>query len=155
MMATIILSLGSNLGNTKDNINNAYILIEKHVGKIIKKSDFLTTKPWGFKSSNLFTNTCIEVETTLNPMECLKEINLIENKLGRLRYKQAGYNDRTIDIDILFYDDEVIDTKELTIPHPLLHLRDFVLIPLRQIAPNYIHPTLKIPVKDIKISAEK
>lgn len=154
-MATIILSLGSNLGSGKDNINKAYQLIEKHLGKITKQSDYITTRPWGFQSNNLFTNTCIEVKTIFLPMDCLQIINSIEYKLGRVRYNTVGYNDRVIDIDILFYDDMIIQTPKLIIPHPLLHLRDFVLIPLKQIEPNFIHPVLKVAIKDIKIGNQE
>lgn len=148
----LVLSFGSNLGKRKQTIEQAYKLLEETVGRMISKSAFIETKPWGFTSDNLFINSVACFSTKLSCEDVLKEIHNIESVLGRKRNNEAGYQSRTIDIDILFYNDEVIETKDLVVPHPLLHKRDFVLIPLREVMPNYLHPILKQKIKDIKVS---
>ncbi|MBR1769536.1 MAG: 2-amino-4-hydroxy-6-hydroxymethyldihydropteridine diphosphokinase [Bacteroidales bacterium] len=145
----LILSFGANLGERKKNIETAYGLIEKRIGKMIKKSSFFETEPWGFDSQNLFINSVAGFVTVKNPFDCLKEINCIEALLGRERLNEAGYSSRTMDIDIIFYNDLVIETKELIIPHPLMHKRNFVLEPLKEIYPQFIHPLLKKAISDI------
>lgn len=148
----LVLSLGSNLGDRKQTIEKAYQLLEKTVGRLLKKSAFIETKPWGFTSENLFINTVACYSTKLSCEEALRKIHEIEFILGRKRSNEAGYQSRTIDIDILFYNDEVIETKDLIVPHPLLHKRDFVLTPLKEVLPDFIHPVLRQKIKDIKIS---
>lgn len=148
----LVLSLGSNLGDRKQTIEKAYQLLEQAIGKILKKSSFIETKPWGFTSENFFINTVACYSTKLSCEEALRKIHEIEFILGRKRSNEAGYQSRTIDIDILFYNDEVIETKDLVVPHPLLHKRDFVLTPLKEVLPDFIHPVLRQKIKDIKIS---
>jgi 2-amino-4-hydroxy-6-hydroxymethyldihydropteridine diphosphokinase len=139
-MALIYLGLGSNLGQKEEFINQAFIEIEKQIGFIKARSAFFSSEPWGFISSNNFLNACIAVETTLTPQRCLITIKEIERRLGRLKIVSEGYKDRVIDIDILFYDQIILHEDHLTIPHPLLHQRLFVLNPLSEIAPNLLHP---------------
>ncbi len=129
----IVLSFGSNLGDKKNNILKAYKLLERELGTMIKCSSFLETKAWGFESNETFVNSCAKFSTTLTPFESLKVINAVEHKLGRTRSNGAGYEDRVIDIDIIFFNNETIDTSELKIPHPLWEVRDFVKIPLKEI----------------------
>lgn len=148
-MSVIILGFGSNIGNRQETISKSYALLNQELGKIIKCSEFITTKAWGFQSDNLFVNSCAEFQTKFSAIKCLHIINSIESRLGRIRHENICYEDRTIDIDILFYDNNIINTKDLVVPHPLLHLRDFVLIPLKQIEPYFVHPVLKIAIKDI------
>ena len=146
----IVLAFGSNLGEREGLILSAYRLLEEELGELIKKSSFIETSPWGFESENSFINSVAVFETQKTPFEALEICNRIEKELGRERNpEQKGYQNRTIDIDILFYEDIILDTPTLKIPHPLIAERDFVLIPLKEILPNLIHPVLKKEIKDI------
>ena len=140
------LSLGSNLGNKKLQIDNAIQLIADRVGEVIKQSSWYETSPWGFSSDDNFLNIALKVNTNLWAEEVFQNIAGIEQQLGRKR-KGVGYASRVIDIDILFYDDCVINQESLTIPHPRLHLRRFVLIPMNEIEPDLIHPILNKSIK--------
>lgn len=136
-MATLYLSLGTNLGDRQKNLSCALELIGREVGTVVSASDPIETEPWGFESPNSFLNMAIKVDTTLQPTEVLHATQEIERKLGRTRKTTDGeYHDRLIDIDILLYDDLVMNTPELTIPHPLMYEREFVMKPLLQIAPE-------------------
>lgn len=149
-MTKVYLGLGTNLGDMESNLRNALLEIEKRIGSIGSQSAFYLTEPWGFESSNKFLNMVVEINTDLTPFELLSATQAIEKNLGRQSKSLNGmYSDRLIDIDILFYGQEVIRDEVLTIPHPLLHKRDFVLIPLKEIAPEWIHPVLGCPVSDI------
>ena len=138
-MATMYLSLGTNLGDRRRNLSCALELIADEVGTILSASDIIETDPWGFESPHAFLNMAVKVETNLQPLQALHATQQIERRLGRDR-KTAGreYHDRLIDIDILLYDDLVMDTPELTIPHPLMYQRPFVMEPLSQIAPELV-----------------
>ena len=128
------ISLGSNLGNKEDNLTKAVSLISEKVGKVVRRSSFYYSEPWGFQSENSFVNLCIAVETSLAPLDLLHSTQLIERTMGRTRKSKDGlYHDRIIDIDILLYGDQHISLPELQIPHPLMTRRDFVMIPLREI----------------------
>ena len=131
----VYLGLGSNLGDRKANIARAIELIQERVGQIVKQSSIIETTPWGFTSGNKFLNCVILCETTLLPFPLLKVTQQIERELGR-HYKGGAYRDRSMDIDILLYDDVTIDTPDLQIPHPLMEKRDFVMIPLNEIKPR-------------------
>ena len=131
---TIYLGLGSNIGNRKRNMRDAIQYLESIVGTLVRQSDLFETEPWGFDSPNLFINMCVCMETPLSPRQLLEATQSIEKKMGRTSKAEAGeYADRIIDIDILIYDDLKINDGDLVIPHPLMHERDFVMIPLRQI----------------------
>lgn len=133
-MHTVYLSLGSNLGDKEQNLASAVSEIARRIGDITDQSAFLETEPWGFDSKNTFLNAAVRVETELSPYELLNATQQIERDLGRKQKSEKGqYHDRIIDIDILLYDDLHIQTPELTIPHPLMQQRDFVLIPLKEI----------------------
>jgi 2-amino-4-hydroxy-6-hydroxymethyldihydropteridine diphosphokinase len=138
--ATIYLSLGSNLNQPKQNILNAYNLIEKEIGVITKKSNFLENEAQGFHSETKFINTAIEVLTNLTPLETLKKTQQIETELGRKNKTSTHYESRIIDIDLLLFNSEKIHVENLEIPHPLMHERDFVLIPMMEIAPYKVVP---------------
>ena len=142
-MTTAYLGLGTNIGNKKENLTRAIEALSLALGPCTAQSTFIETAPWGFDSDNAFLNCAVAFETELTPLELLDTTERIERELGRT-IKSAGgiYHDRTIDIDILLYGNVVIDTPRLTIPHPLMHLRDFVLEPLAEIAPEAIHPAL-------------
>ena len=133
------LSLGTNLGDRHENLSRAQELIGREVGTVVSASDIIETEPWGFESSNRFLNMAVKVETTLQPLEVLHTTQEIERKLGRTQKSvNREYHDRMIDIDILLYDDLVMNTPELTIPHPLMYQREFVMKPLSQIAPELV-----------------
>ena len=139
-MHTVYLSLGTNLGDKKHNLVSAIKEIERRIGPVRAQSAFLTTEPWGFESENTFLNAAVRVETELSPNELLRVTQQIEREMGRTQKSSVDpqqskviYHDRIIDIDILLYDDLHINTKKLTIPHPHMYERDFVLIPLKEI----------------------
>ena len=141
-MATVYLGLGTNIGNKKENLTRAIEALSLALGHYTALSSFIDTAPWGFESDNTFLNCAVSFETVLLPEELLGTTERIERELGRTVKSTGGtYHDRVIDIDILLYGNETIDTPRLTIPHPLMHLRDFVLEPLAEIAPEVVHPT--------------
>lgn len=136
-MATLYLSLGTNLGDRQKNLTSAMALIGREIGTVVSASDVMETDPWGFDSANRFLNMAAKVQTDLQPLEVLHATQKIEKELGRShKTVNREYHDRLIDIDILMYDNLVMNTPELTIPHPLMHERDFVMKPLMQIAPE-------------------
>jgi 2-amino-4-hydroxy-6-hydroxymethyldihydropteridine diphosphokinase len=141
-MSRVCLSLGSNIGDRKHSISIASGNINNAIGKVISSSSFYETEPWGYNDEIFFLNQCIIAETKLTPENILKELLSIEEKMGRIR-DGKGYASRIIDLDILFYDDMILETHQLVIPHPLIHKRRFVLKPLAEIAPEMIHPVLK------------
>lgn len=139
---TTYLSLGSNQGDTLANLQHAINQIADCIGKIIRISSVYKTKSWGFKSDD-FLNICVEVSTNLNPENLWDKVLNIETSLGRIRSKNTEYQARSIDIDILLFDDEIIFSKELIVPHSKMLERKFVLTPLAEIAANFKHPIVK------------
>jgi len=139
----LFLGLGSNLGDRAENIRKAVLLIQERVGEVVRQSSLIETEPWGFESDHCFLNGVILCETTKTPREVLKETQKIERELGRKKkttllshlspLTSHLYSDRPIDIDILLYDDLTVNEPDLKIPHPLMHERDFVMIPLNEI----------------------
>ena len=148
MQKDIIISLGTNLGNREENLYRAISLLENKTITIIEISSAYETPSWGFKG-NSFYNACARINTFLSPYELLKELLKVEEILGRKRNKKNGYQDRVIDLDILFYGDEIIFSNELKVPHSKLHLRNFILLPLIELTPKLIHPILKITIKEL------
>ncbi len=139
---TTYLSLGSNLGNKFKNLQQAIDLIDEKIGSVAKISSVYKTASWGFDSDD-FYNVCIQVSTGLNPENLMKEIHKIELSLGRKRTSEKQYKARTIDIDVLLFENEIIFSKELIVPHKEMLNRKFVMVPLTEIAPNLIHPIEK------------
>lgn len=138
---TAYLSLGSNLGDRRATLLRAIHEIGSRIGKVSAQSDFFDTQPWGFESTHRFLNACVAVETDIEPFELLRRTQEIERLLGRTTKTRNGlYADRPIDIDILLYGTLRLSTPELTIPHPRMAERPFVLEPLRQIAPELTIP---------------
>lgn len=128
------LSLGSNLGDRHATMQSAILLLDSQAGTVDRVSSAIETEPWGFKSANKFLNMCVRIITTLSPEQLLATTKDIELQLGRTTKSVNGqYHDRPIDIDILTYDDLHINTPSLTLPHPHMHKRDFVMIPLHEI----------------------
>ena len=130
----VYFSLGSNLGDKEGNIREAINRIGELIGEVDRQSTLLITEPWGFESDNSFVNAAVRCITTLSPFEILHLTQDIERAMGRtVKSSDGQYHDRIIDIDILMYDDIHITTPELTLPHPLIKERDFVMIPLSEI----------------------
>lgn len=142
IVRTTYLSLGSNTGNRLETLQNALNSISERIGHVKKVSPVYQTKSWGFNSGD-FLNACLEVATNLTPETLIETILDIENNLGRKRKDSSNYEDRTIDIDILLFEDEIIFYNNLKVPHPKMLDRKFVLVPLAEIAPNVIHPIVK------------
>ena len=143
----IYLSLGTNQGKKLENLQNAINLIADSIGSVLKLASVYETPSWGFDGHD-FYNTCIEVSTHLPPDLLIDKLVSIEKKLGRKRHKNKGYANRNIDIDILLFDDEIIFSKNLIIPHPRMLERKFVLAPLSEIAQKVIHPIQKTTIND-------
>ncbi|MEK6615645.1 MAG: 2-amino-4-hydroxy-6-hydroxymethyldihydropteridine diphosphokinase [Bacteroidota bacterium] len=146
-MNTSYLLLGSNLGNREKHLSLALELIEMNSGKIISTSSVYNTSAWGNQNQNDFLNQVVCVETKLSAEKLLREILSIEKKLGRIRSQK--WQPRSIDIDILFFNQHISTSAHLHIPHPHLHERRFALVPLAEIAGKYIHPILKKSVKKL------
>jgi len=146
---TCFLGLGSNLGNRQINLLKAIAGIAEKIGVFSAISSVYETKPWGFHSENAFLNQVIRVETTLTPEEVLKESQRIETVLGREKKTTTTFEDRIIDIDILFYEDFIVETDTLTLPHPHLHKRIFTLQGLHEIEPHLMHPVLDKSISDL------
>ncbi|PBQ34480.1 2-amino-4-hydroxy-6-hydroxymethyldihydropteridine diphosphokinase [Sphingobacteriaceae bacterium] len=141
-MNVVFLGLGGNIGNRMENLVNAREALSKKCGTIVKVSGVYETEAWGSNSKNNYLNQVVKMETSLTVQELLERILSVESELGRVRTEKQN-SDRTMDIDILFYNSEIINLDHLHIPHPRLHLRKFVLIPLCDIEADYIHPLLK------------
>jgi 2-amino-4-hydroxy-6-hydroxymethyldihydropteridine diphosphokinase len=148
-MKKAFISLGTNIGDRNKNLAKAIQYINVGIGHIIDLSGVYETEPWGFESSDKFLNMVIEVLSDLTPEEMLPKCLEIEQLLGRVRSTENGYISRTIDIDILFFADVVISSDLLTIPHPHIADRRFVLEPLAEIAPDYVHPILGKNMKEL------
>ncbi|WP_295881261.1 2-amino-4-hydroxy-6-hydroxymethyldihydropteridine diphosphokinase [Alistipes sp.] len=147
-MARVVFLTGGNVGDVKRRLQRAQQLLNERVGAVLRCSHRYESAPWGFEAEERFSNQAIEVTTDLSPLEVLDTIEQIENELGRNRAAEAverartgsRYCSRPIDIDILFYDDRVIDTPRLVVPHPLLAEREFALVPLCEIMRTRRHP---------------
>ncbi len=146
-MSVAYIGLGSNLGNRKENCEKAVSLMDGKGLTLLQQSSMIETPPWGVKDQPAFINMAVSVETTMLPEPLLVLLKEIENKMGRA--KTCRWGPRMIDLDILFYDDLIINTSNLSIPHPLIQERDFVLRPLSEIAPDLVHPVLKKTVKEL------
>jgi 2-amino-4-hydroxy-6-hydroxymethyldihydropteridine diphosphokinase len=139
-MASVYLGIGSNIGDRLENLRTAALKLS-FLGELKLCSSVWETEPWGFLDQEFFLNCVFLFNTSLPASILIKKILEIENNMGRKRKHKFG--PRIIDIDILFYDSLIINTQDLIIPHPLLHLRKFVLLPLSEVAPNLVHPKLK------------
>jgi 2-amino-4-hydroxy-6-hydroxymethyldihydropteridine diphosphokinase len=139
-MHNCFILLGSNTGNSRQLLNKAIAAIEKQAGTVIQRSSVYRTEAWGFHSPDDFLNMVIQIKTRLSPDELLTQLLATEATLGRQRNGTKGYSSRSIDIDILFYDEMILEQNHLTLPHPRLHLRRFTLVPMNEIAPEMTHP---------------
>lgn len=137
----LYLLLGANLNDRADTLRRAADLIGERIGPVVKQSRLYETAPWGLTNQPAFLNQVLAADTTLEPEAVLAQTQAIEQQLGRVRREKWGA--RVIDVDILYYNDLLRDSEMLTIPHPYLHQRRFTLVPLAEIAPDFVHPLLK------------
>jgi 2-amino-4-hydroxy-6-hydroxymethyldihydropteridine diphosphokinase len=137
----VFISLGSNLGDRAENLKTAIHAIELKVGAIVRQSSVYETKPWGKSNQPDFFNQVILVHSDLSPQDCLLLLSAVEEQMGRKREEKWGA--RIIDLDLLYVGDEVIHTEKLSLPHPGISQRRFVLVPLIEIAPDFVHPQLR------------
>lgn len=138
------INIGSNIGDKEQNIKSAISAIEAALGSKAYTSSFIETEAWGFESCNTFLNAAITVESGISPHEMLALLQGIEQSLGATshRNEDGSYKDRNIDIDIIAADQLTVNTEDLTIPHPRMHLREFVLKPMCELSPYWTHPIL-------------
>lgn len=154
-MAIAYIGLGSNLGRKKANIRKAVKLLDKKKDiKILKVSSLYETEPVGYVKQDWFVNACLKAETNLSPRQLLSVLKDIEKKLKRKR-RFIKWGPRTIDLDILLYDNLRLKTKDLVIPHPEMHKRAFVLIPLMELEPNLVHPTKRKSILELLANLKK
>lgn len=149
-MAIVYLSLGSNIGDRLGYLQQATSLLKATPGiSVVATSSFYETEPWQMDSENWFVNAVVQATTTLTPEKLLSECQRIETQLGRKRDGGSEYIDRTLDIDILFYDDLILHNESLTIPHKHFHKRAFLLVPMLEIAQDFVHPLFKKTVSQL------
>ena len=141
-MEKIFLGIGGNLGDKRKNFHKVHLLINDKLGSILNRSSVYETPPWGFHAEENFWNQVLEIESSLSPHDLLNRIQEIEKEFHRKRHSKK-YTSREMDIDILYFDDIFLEKDDLIIPHPLLHQRLFVLVPLAEIAPDFKHPLLR------------
>ena len=147
-MKKAYLGLGSNLGNRSELLEVAMLMISESAGKIVASSPVYESEPVGFEGGSDFLNMVVCIETNLKPSGLLGRILMIESRLGRVRC-ETRYSSRTIDIDILLYDNEIIDDENLVIPHPQMSARKFVLLPLNELVPDLLHPLLGKTIREL------
>lgn len=148
-MSKVYIGIGSNLGKKEENCLKAIKLLSEKGMAVKKQSSIYETEPWGVKDQPKFINMAVEVEAELKPLEILEILKTVEREVGRQDSYRWG--PRIIDLDILLYNDLVINTDDLRIPHPLMHQREFVLRPLSEIAPDKVHPVLKKTIKELLV----
>ena len=149
-MQEAIILLGSNLGERYRKLKDARDFINRRAGKIIRFSSVYESEPWGFEGESSFLNQVLVIETDLAPGRLLETMQQIEDELGKKRVSQKeGYASRVIDIDILFYGRQIIETEKLTVPHKLLHERRFTLLPLNEIKGDLVHPVLNKTIRQL------
>lgn len=147
-MHTVFLGIGGNLGDRLGYIYQAQQLINEDIGYVLAESNIYETPPWGFHSSLNFYNQVLKVKTSKSIHTVLQLCQAIEKKMGRKR-KAEQFSSRVIDIDILFFNKEIINEEHLQVPHQRLHLRKFVLLPLSELSPNFAHPLLKKTIAEL------
>ena len=149
-MTRSYILFGSNQGDKEALLEQACTLINNRCGMLVERSSAYITEPWGFEAEEWFLNELLVVETELEPNELMDALLEIEKELGRERHpKQKGYTSRTVDLDILYYGNQMVNTEKVTVPHPRLHLRRFVLLPLCELIPDFLHPKLNLSQEEL------
>ena len=138
-----LILIGSNQGQRELIISQSIKMLAERCGEVLLVSSLYETEPWGFIAEQNFLNQVVALDTEMNPYDLLRELLMIEKELGRKRHDVEGYESRPIDLDILYYDDIIINDEDLILPHPRLHKRRFALMPLCDIAADFIHPVFK------------
>lgn len=138
-----LILIGSNQGQRELTISQSIKMLVERCGEVFLLSSLYETEPWGFIAEQNFLNQVVALDTEMNPYDLLRELLMIEKELGRKRHDVEGYESRPIDLDILYYDDMIINDDDLILPHPRLHKRRFALMPLCDIAADFIHPVFK------------
>ncbi|MEC7863590.1 MAG: 2-amino-4-hydroxy-6-hydroxymethyldihydropteridine diphosphokinase [Bacteroidota bacterium] len=146
-MNTVYLQLGSNLGEREQLLSDAVQEISEHIGKVNIRSQIYESRPWRVDGQDSYLNQILKVKTLLSAKDILVSVLKIENNLGRVRIEKWG--ERLIDIDIIFFNNEIIETPDLCIPHKHMHERNFVLTPLNEIVPDLIHPKYNKTVSEL------
>ncbi|RFS26317.1 2-amino-4-hydroxy-6-hydroxymethyldihydropteridine diphosphokinase [Chitinophaga silvatica] len=146
-MNTAILLIGGNLGDRISNLSKAVQLIAQKAGPVLKISALYQTAPWGSVDQPDYLNQALMIHTSLDALTLLHTLLDIEREIGRIRQEKWGA--RVIDIDLIFFNDDIISLPELRVPHPRMHLRNFVLVPLLEIIPDYVHPVIKLPIREL------
>lgn len=149
MKNSVYICLGGNIGDREFYIQSALHEIEKNIGEVIQISCLYETAAWGSNNQQAYLNQCILIHTILQAQDVMVALCDVEKTLGRVRDTNNQYSARTIDLDILFFNDHIIDTTALQVPHPRLQLRKFVLVPLNEIASNYLHPLLSLSIRQL------
>lgn len=144
---TAFVALGSNLGDRQGNLNRAVELLQQHGVEVLKVSTFIETEPYGVTDQPRFLNGACMVKTELSPLELLRLLLFVEKEMGRVRLRHWG--ERNIDLDLLLYEGVIMDTEELRLPHPDMANRDFVMLPLAELAPSLIHPVLQKTMQEL------
>lgn len=144
---TAFVALGSNLGDRQANLNRAVELLKQHGVEVLKVSTFIETEPYGVTDQPRFLNGACMVKTELSPLELLRLLLSVEKEMGRVRLRHWG--ERNIDLDLLLYEGVMMDTEELRLPHPDMANRDFVMLPLAELAPSLIHPVLQKTMQEL------
>ena len=147
-MNKVYLILGGNMGKRDEVMFHALRKIDRQLGKIVLQSGIFETAAWGYENQPAFYNCVVEITTEKSAREVLEKVLSIENQIGRVR-SEAQWQERLIDIDILFFNDSVLEESDLKIPHPLLHKRKFTLVPLHEIAANLVHPILQKSIAEL------
>lgn len=147
-MIKLYILLGGNLGDKQKVFSEAKARLKELIGQITAQSAIYETEPWGFESEDIFWNQVLEISTALSPEKALEQTQQIERELGRIR-KANQYDSRIIDIDILFYGDQIIKTENLIVPHPRIQERKFALVPLCEIAPELFHPIFQKSIRQL------
>ena len=153
-MNKAVLLLGSNLGDGQLLFQHVISMIDERLGKLEMQSALYQSPPWGFEHENNFINQVLIMNTEKDSEQVLQSCLQIEVDLGRKKRKTQGYVARIIDIDVLFLNDEVIETETLVLPHPRLHLRKFTLLPLAELIPDFVHPTLNKTIQELLVACE-
>lgn len=150
MFENVYILLGSNMGDRIGILETALGLILERCGEIVKKSPVYESEPWGFEAQQWFLNQVVIVKTALKPRQVMQALLDIEAELGRDRSQpHKGYSSRPIDLDVVYFGSQVLDDPFITVPHPRLHLRKFVLLPLNDVAPDFIHPVMNATNKSL------